>query len=195
MGLSGAVVPATLTAQRSIDDFLSNGPIFIGEDAENHWGNVGVAWEGIAPQDIGLVHVGGATVAMISGAQADQWMDHADVSMSGSNTEMLELHPSGTWKVIWTDLAAGREQAWAVVLYRGSWQRELYGVMAEQIDWNGPPKKQDVILVKGQGSPGQIDTNFIYLDGVPSFISAGKQVISKWFPDELKWIIVAAECE
>lgn len=91
----------------------------------------------------------------------------------------------------------GGNQALCVVQYRGPWQREVKAVTVESILRDGSGDVTVFLATGGTGPPiAQPVTLVAHYNWLSNeVISATKEVLIKWFPDEGQWVIVAAECE
>ena len=172
--------------------------------SNNQWGRLAIMAQDTAPGTINYAYVTGTAIARIQRTYA--YHDHADINpdngfVNNGITEMpLRTHPSGSWQILWDDavpsLVSDPQPGWAILRHCGIWQRELKC----QVPSDGEllPGTSNLVNVSWGGQPAddtkQIMVTHDWFDQLGNPIGADSKILAKWFPDQLQWVVVAAEC-
>lgn len=186
---------APLTDPAIAEDVFLRMPVFIGGAPvwdKDSWGKAVILATSVAKGEIKPAYFCGVTRARLL-LSAD-WHGYCDID--DGETFDLKSHPSGSWKIMWTDATAGGVVDWAMVKYVGVWQRELKC----QVPSDGEllPGTSNLVNVSLDGVPAddtkQIMVTHDWFDQLGNPIGADSKILAKWFPDQLQWVVVAAEC-
>lgn len=159
------------------------------------WGKISILAQDSAPGEIAYGYTSGVAIARLKRRYA--YHDHCDIDPN--NGAILISHPSGSWQIIWDNAAPDPNtpaEGWAILRHRGIWQRELKC----QVPSDGEllPGTSGLVNVSFGGLPPdetkQITVSHNWFDQLGNPIGADSKILAKWFPDELKWVVVAAEC-
>jgi len=145
---------------------------------------IGVLSEPIKYNDIGSCQVAGVCLAPVNITDADQTHCYAttgNARLQGNFGGPIEiLHkPSGTGEL-------------SCVLRLASPCTRRKGITAASISAGG---SGNVTVYISGSSKGTVTGYFNHMENGVSSIGSGVDVLVDWFDDELKWVIVTAECE
>ena len=149
-------------------------------------GKWGVVVYGIPDGQFGIVALSGVAYVEINVVHASH--DRADVVASGT----LESGFSGTAEILHKPAGTGTLDC--IVRFPTVDQAEVKGVVTEsgQIDFDD--SGEVTVHRNGSATTSTITAHLNWMHGDED-VSNGKEVICRWFGDELKWVIVGAECE
>lgn len=152
-------------------------------------GKFGVCLEPIASGATGYVVVAGVVPCQVSIPTNGAWIDWADIANASHD---LELQPHGTARVIWRESGTTGTK-WAYVQLgcdRGVVELKAVADGAITAGSSGTVSVYD----GGSDSSYNVTAHLNWMHGSEN-VSSGKELLIRWFEDEAKWVIVAAECE
>ena len=171
-----------------------------------HWGLIAVWAQDVSEYEVGYAYTSGMALTKLQ--RTHDFHDHADINPddsyddAGTLTVPLRSHPSGSWQILWTNAATATVApvpGWAVVRFKGIWQRELKCQIPT--DSELAPGSSMTVPVSLDGADAldplnkaDIEVHHNWFDQLGNPLGSESKILAKWFPDELKWVVVAAEC-
>ncbi len=189
-----AIIEESLNQDGEDSRFRKRPAKFISTDNEDdfeprHWSTGVVAPYHITNSYFGQANITGTIPAQLYMPPDDRWMEFADIDLSRTNPKYLTAHPSGSWQILYHDLAtrsASDELGWAVVRYVGPQQRLLKARTKSSITY-GSSATVDVYLDDYDTEVGELTAHYVWED--VGTIATNTRIAVKWFCDELKWIV------
>ena len=142
--------------------------------------------EPIAPNELGWCNVSGVSTTKVNITHAA--IKRCDLDVGST---LLKTTLRGSHEIIWTSSGTGEQHA---IVRLG--QPQSVKVAGKTSGVVNAGATDAIVRAWLSGSDSGVDINGVHFDWMEDgSISAGKEVIVTWFPDDHRWRITHAECE
>ena len=151
-------------------------------DTDNYNNMLAITAEAIPEDQIGECVLHGLAKAYVNITSTQ--LRHVDIT--DDNMTTLTSHPAGRAQLAVAAASTGTQDVWVLLGSQGP------------LEWSGTSAaisagSSGTVTLNATGSP-TVTAHLDWMDGGEG-ISSGKEVLVRWFLQESKWRIVAAECE
>lgn len=190
----------------NLDLFLER-PIFEARPTafNTDFGRIAVTYQSTDDQEVGYSFTTGIAIVRMHEKDFESQCEFADVfedgSLAGFNVDntFMQTHWSGSWQIMYRDVNSAELQpknegkdGFAIVVHKGLQQRELKAKTIDSMPRSDVPRPVNV-LFNALPTGGTVQAVFNYIG--QETIGPRREILIKWFNDELRWVVVAAECE